>query len=181
MMVFRKLAVLLSVLAWLVACAPGSAGPRRAAPAPLPPTENTPIQITPPARPVERDVTVREGSFVRSHLTPRGVVENFAEVLGTAKVFRSVLSTAPTGKGWEIELAGSDYGEPDAYTLELEALLLRDRTILATYSTKQSMRQPPGSRKALTIGPEQLGQLTERAMQDIVRQIATDSERIRSF
>ena len=82
---------------------------------------------------------------------------------------------------WEVELAASDYGIEDGYTLELQALLLRERHILATYFTTQSVKQPPGSGRELTVGPEQLAVLAQRATRDLLVQIAQDADRIRGL
>ena len=155
-------------ITWL-ACAASGAGP--AAPA---------IQIVPPAEPLGVAVTVREGSFDRSHLSPRGVLGAFAGELESARVFIGVRQWSPEASPvWELELAASDYGEPDAYALELQAVLLRNRLLVATYFTKQAIRQAAGQGTELNIGPEQLAELGQRAIRDLVRQLAADTERLR--
>ena len=156
-------------ITWL-ACA--ASGPGPAAPA---------IQIDPPAEPLAVAVTVREGSFDRSHLSPKGVLVAFVEELDSAHVFTGVRQWSPEASPvWELELAASDYGEPDAYALELQAVLLRNRLLVATYFTKQAIRQAAGQGTQLNIAPEQLAELGQRAIQDLVRQLAADTERLRT-
>ncbi len=157
-------------LAWLVSgCAPAVTQPV------------APIQIVLPSRPLDVRVAIREGSFARSHLSPRGVLGAFADEMGSARVFAEVLNPAPPGSagGWELELAASDYGEEDAYSLELQAVLLRARELVATYFTKQSRRQRAGTGQELLVGPGQLAELGQQAIRDLVRQLAADAERLR--
>jgi hypothetical protein len=162
------------------ACAPASAPP--------PNIETKPIEIVAPARPISIAALVRAGSFSASHVSPEGMVSEFADVLRSAKVFAVVLDSAPAAGApaprppssppvWELELAGSDYGEPNGYSLELQVAILRQRNLLQTYFSKQSIRAV-GTRSQLTIGPPELGQLAERAIRDLVRQLAADSERL---
>ena len=156
-------------ITWLacVASAPGPAGPAR-------------VQIEPPSEPLAVTVSVREGSFDRSHLSPRGVLLAFAEELQAARVFSDVRQWSPDASPiWELELAASDYGEEDAYALELQAVLLRNRLLVATYFTKQAISQAAGQGTQLNIGPERLAELGQRAIQDLVRQLAADTERLR--
>ncbi len=152
------------------------------APAPPPMIDGTPIEIVPPARPLAVPAFVRAGSFGASRTNPQGIVTEFADVLRAARVFASVADTPPpegaSGRALELRLAASDYGEPDAYSMQLQVALVRGRELLTQFQTKQSIRQPPGTRRELTIGPVELGQLAERAIRDLVRQIAADAERI---
>ncbi len=144
------------------------------------PAQPSGAQIERPAEPLAVTVSVREGSFDRSHLSPRGVLLAFAEELASARVFADVRQWSPDASPvWELELAASDYGEPDAYALELQAVLLRNRLLVATYFTKQATRQAAGQGTQLSIGPEQLAELGQRAIQDLVRQLAADTERLR--
>ncbi len=153
-------------ITWL-ACAASPPGPAE------PPIE-------PPAQPLGVTVSVREGSFDRSHLSPRGVLLAFEEELESARVFAAVLQWSPDASPvWELELAASDYGEPDAYALELQAVLLRNRLLVATYFTKQAIRQATGQGTQLNIGPEQLAALGQRAIHELVRQLAADTDRLR--
>jgi hypothetical protein len=163
-------------LAALAALAAACAQP----PPPPPQADTTPIPIVSPARPLAVSVVVREGSFSRSHVSPEGMLTGFAEVLDSARVFAKVLNDFPADSSavWELQMAASDYGEPDGYTLELQVTLLRQRSFLQSYSSKQSIRQPKGTRRQLTIGPAELTQLAERAIRDLVRQIAADSENL---
>ena len=148
------------------------------APGPAPPSR---VPIERPAEPLAVTVSVREGSFDRSHLSPRGVLLAFAEELASARVFAGVRQWSPDASPvWELELAASDYGEPDAYALELQAVLLRNRLLVATYFTKQAIRQGAGQGTQLSIEPEQLAELGQRAIYDLVRQLAADTERLRT-
>lgn len=137
--------------------------------------------IEPPSRPLAVPVALREGSFDRSHLSPEGVLASFAEELRDARVFNQVAHPAPQGsaRGWELELAASDYGEADAYALELQVLLLHGRELVATYFTKQSLHQRSGTGRELLVGPEQLVELGQQAIRELVRQLAADAERLR--
>ncbi len=137
------------------------------------------LPIPSPPQPLEIAVGIREGSFVRSHLSARGVLQAFAEQLAAARIFSEVLPLA-SESAWELELAASDYGAEDAYTLELQALLLHRRELRATYFSKQSLRQAAGSGRELLVGPEQLAGLAERAIRELLRQLALDAERLRS-
>ena len=149
-------------------------------PPPPPQADNTPITIVSPAKPLAVSVVVREGSFSRSHVSPEGMLSGFSEVLDSARIFAKVLGEfPPDGTPFlELQLAASDYGEPDGYTFELQATLLRQRSFVNAYATKQSIRQPKGTRTQLTVGPPELTQLAERAIRDLVRQIAADSENL---
>ena len=137
------------------------------------------LPIPSPSQPLEITVGIREGSFVRSHLSARGVLEAFREQLASARIFSEVLPLASESP-WELELAASDYGEEDAYTLELQALLLHRRELRATYFSKQSLRQEAGTGREILVGPEQLAGLAERAIRELLRQLARDAERLRS-
>jgi hypothetical protein len=161
-----------------LAVALGCAAP----PAPTRPAETataTPeatIEIVSPAQPLPVAAVVRAGSFARSHASPTGVSSRFARVLGSAKVFSAVLDAPGAAPSWELQVTAADYGEPNAYTFELSVLVLRGKDFVSSYATKQSTRQD--GKTQLTIGPEQLGQLAERAIRDVVRQIAADTERL---
>lgn len=150
--------------------------------APLPPEIESPsIQIVAPSEPLAVTVAVREGSFDRSRLSPRGVLLAFLQELDSARVFARVLDRQPADADpvWELEMAASDYGEEDAYTLELQVLLLRRRELIATYWAKESLRQEAGTGRQLALGPEQLAELAQRAIRELVRQLAADTERLR--
>jgi hypothetical protein len=173
-----RIAALLAAVIALACAGPGvsrpAANPPPAQPAP-------PIEIVPPPRVLPITTVVRPGSFSRSHVSPEGVATAFTDALTSAMVFRSVLDGKypPEGTPFlELELAGSDYGEPDAYTLELQVVVLRQRVLLATYRSKQSVRQRAGSRRALEIGPNDLGALADRAIRDLVRQLAADHDNL---
>jgi hypothetical protein len=168
----------------LCACT-GAAPPETRTPAPL--IDTAPIEIVRPATPLPVRATVRAGSLVRSRVNPAGVLYELESVLTDANVFASVIERgyasagAPDASVWELELAGSDYGGVGAYTLELEVLVLRDRQVLATYRTEQSVRQRDGVKDALVVGPPELGRLAERGIRDLVRQLAADIETLRAL
>ncbi len=161
-----RMCVAASCLFLALACAASAPTPRE-------------LPIPSPPQPLEIAVGIREGSFVRSHLSARGVLQAFAEQLAAARIFSEVLPLA-SESAWELELAASDYGAEDAYTLELQALLLHRRELRATYFSKQSLRQAAGSGRELLVGPEQLAGLAERAIRELLRQLALDAERLRS-
>lgn len=111
------------------------------------------------ARAIPLTVAVRVGSFDRSRLDPRGVLDRFATVLREAALFEGVLYPVPDGVHplWEIELTGADEAwEPNAnfwksalasalplalpfvklesqYRLEIELLLVKNRVLFGTY------------------------------------------------
>jgi len=162
-------ALLVTSLAWGCA-APG--------PAPTPEIPTTEIEIRSPAEPLAVGVRLQRGSFVRSKSNPDAMLTRFGRVLDSARVFSSV-AEAPasdaTKPAWRLILTAADYGEPNAYTFELQALIVRGNDPIANYATKQSARQARGQ---LTIGPAELAQLAERAIRDLVSKIAADSERL---
>jgi hypothetical protein len=116
--------------------------------------------------PIGLTVAVVPGSFERSRINPDAIVELFARELQEARLFQGVMFPVPPGADptWEIELAGSDRAvEPDSnrwksalvsaivplaffirlqndYTLELQALLLRKRELMQTYTATASIR-----------------------------------------
>jgi hypothetical protein len=179
----------LIALACAVSACAGSAGApgRPPASAPAPVIDSARIEITPPAEPLPVGAAVRAGSFARSKLNPAGVLYELESVLTDAKIFRSVVEGAYQSAGdlgpdvWEIELAASDYGAENAYTLELQILLLRDRKVIETYRTEQSARQREGVTAQLTIGPPELAELAERGVRELVRQLAADVDRLRAL
>jgi len=151
-----------------------------ATPATPPPPEPAPaasIEIVPPPEPLSFPVVVRKGSFQRSHANADGIALAFLRTLESARVFTAVLGSAPADGSprLAVVLAAADYGEPNAYTFELQALLVRGTEPLVQYETRQSLRQSGGQ---LTVGPSELARLADRAIRDVVRQIAADSERI---
>ena len=139
-----------------------------------------PIQIVAPSTPLDAPVFVRQGPFQRTKANPEGVLFRCRKELNAAKIFSAVLD-APAAEGepsWELRVAAADYGEVDAYTFEIQGALVRSRELIASYGSKQTLRGTPGAQ--LTIGAADLGKLVERAIQDMVRQIAADTERLRT-
>jgi hypothetical protein len=160
----------------------------------------------PPASRLELTVTVRAGSFDASRLSPEGVALHFADGLRAEGLFAGVIHPAPADLEpiWEIELSARDTGsEPDSnfwksmlghalppallfvelendYELELTALLLRRRELVATYRAHSAIRhryQVYADRAAMER--EALASLAQRATQQILGQIADDLERLR--
>jgi hypothetical protein len=152
-------------------------------------------------------VTVRTGSFDASRLSPDGVALHFADRLRASGLVDGVIHPAPHDLSplWAIELTARDGGsEPDAnfwksalahalppalpfvylendYALELSALLIRRRELVATYRARTSVRhryQLYADRSAMER--EALASLARRAAQQILAQIAADAERLRA-
>lgn len=172
----RTLTAALAALA--LACASGGPPASRPAAAPSTPEPEAaaPIEIVPPAKPLAVAAVVRPGSFARSHASPAGVSTRFARVLGSARVFSAVLDAPGAAPSWELQVGAADYGEPNAYSFELNVVVVRGQEFVSSYSSKQSKRTT--GKAQLTVGPEQLGELAERAIRDVVRQIAADTERL---
>ena len=122
------------------------------------------------SRPLGLTVSVLPGAFDRTRLRPEGVLERFSTALREANLFQGVLYPVPRDirTEWELELVVADEGEePDSnfwkaaiaaalppvalivrleneYTLHLEALLLRNRTVIATYVGEARVRHRYG-------------------------------------
>lgn len=139
-----------------------------------------PIEVVAPGTPLDAPIFVRQGPFQRSKANPEGVLFRFRKELAAAKVFSAVLDApgADEQTVWELRVGAADYGEPDAYTFELQGALVRSRELIASYGSKQSVRGKPGTQ--LQINAADLGKLVERAIRDVVRQIAADSEKLRA-
>jgi hypothetical protein len=139
-----------------------------------------PIDIVAPAKPLDAPIYVRQGPFQRSKANPEGVLFRFRKELAAANIFSAVLDApgADEQTTWEIRVGAADYGEVDAYTFELQGALVRSRELVASYGSKQSVKGQPGTQ--LTITGADLGKLVERAIRDMVRQIAADSEKLRA-
>ena len=124
------------------------------------------LPIEPLPVPIGLTVAVVAGSFDRSRINPAGVSEVFARELEEARLFQGVMFPVPPGADptWELELAGSDRAfEPGSnrwksflvtllpplgfviwlendYTLELQALLLKNRELIRSYTATASIR-----------------------------------------
>jgi hypothetical protein len=111
-------------------------------------------------------VGVVAGEFSKSRLDPRGVLDRFASDLRSAALFEGIMYPVPPGvePTWEIRLTASDSAvEPTAnlwwsalasavppaalfvtlrseYTLELEALVVRERTLVTTYRAQAAIQ-----------------------------------------
>ena len=105
----------------------------------------------------------------------------FRRTLEGAGVFARVLDAPPENAepSLDLVLIAADFGEPNAYSFELQVLVVRERDPIASYVTKQTLRQT--GRGQLTLGPTELGQLAERAIRDLVRQMAADTERLEAL
>ena len=150
-------------------------------PPPAPPElSGEAVEIVPPAAPLPVTAWVRPGSFRRSRVSPSGAQVRFADVLRESKIFARVVEEAPEPGApvLELELAGADYGEPRAYTLELQVAVLRERRLVESYFAKYSFQQPEGVRSQLTVGPAELGQLAERAIRDLCAQLAANADQL---
>jgi hypothetical protein len=151
-------------------------------------------------------VAVVLGAFDQSRLEGPGVVERFARALREAAIFEGVMFPVPEGAAptWELQLAASDSAfEPDAnfwkaalaaavlplafavhlesdYTLELEALLVRRRELLATYTATARIRhryQLQADRVAMNA--EGFEVAVAGATRQILVSLARDAERLR--
>ena len=173
-----------AVAAWV---ASGCAAPGATLPAPTPVIDGGEIVIPRPAVPLEVEAAVRAGSFARSRVNPRGVAGQLASLLSDSGIFVGVSgegleADVPAGvPRWELEVSGADFGTVGGYDLELQVLVLRDRRILATYRTEQRIRQPDGVTSQLVVGPPELGRLAERAIRDLVRQLAENADALRAL
>jgi hypothetical protein len=111
-------------------------------------------------------VGVVAGEFSNSRLDPRGVLDRFAADLRQAALFEGIMYPVPPGvePTWEIRLTASDTAvEPNAnlwwsalasalppaalfvtlrsdYTLELEALVVRERTLVTSYRAQAAIQ-----------------------------------------
>ncbi len=111
-------------------------------------------------------VGVVAGEFGASRLEPRGVLDRFASDLRAAALFEGIMYPVPPGvePTWEIRLTASDRAEEPAtnfwwsalasavppaalfvtlrsdYTLELEALVVRERALVSTYRAQAAIQ-----------------------------------------
>jgi len=147
-----------------------------------PPIEfpTAPIEVVAPGAPLNGSVFVRQGPFQSSRANPEGVLFRCRKELAAAKVFDAVLEEPAADEQdlWELRVGAADYGETDAYTFELQVALVRTRELVGSYGSKQTLRGEAG--RPLKINGADLGKLVERAIRDVVRQIAADTERLRS-
>jgi hypothetical protein len=133
----------------------------------LDPSTEAPGQTS---EPLGLTVSVLPGSFDRCRLQPKGVLERFATALREARLFQGVLYPVPRDvrTPWEIEiLAADEIWEPNSnlwkaflatallptalfvklendYTLELELLLLENRTVVGSYRGQARIRHRYG-------------------------------------
>lgn len=150
-------------------------------------------------------MAVLPGSFDRARVTAEGVTERFARALREARLFQGVMYPVPPGVSprWEIELVARDtVHEPDSnfwkaalasalpplalvltlendYTLELEALVLYERELVASYRGTAPIRhryQQYANRQAADLQGIELA--VTRATEIILAAIARDVERL---
>ncbi len=170
------------------------------------PMSETPPAFAPPETPLYLTIAVREGSFEKSALNPNGILEYFANELRDARLFQGVIHPTPPDVTpiWELEIAASDGGiEPNSnfwkgfvsnvlppllfvtylqndYTLELQALLLRNRELVETYRAESVIRhryQAYANKQQMQA--EALDLLARRATREILGKIAADAARLR--
>lgn len=129
-----------------------------------------PSAVHGPDTPVGMTVAVGARAFDNTRLRGSAVVERFARTLRDAALFQGVMYPIPAGVSptWEIELIGEDATEePDSnfwkaalataiplaapfvtleedYVLRLEALVLRDRHVIATYAGEAHVQKRYG-------------------------------------
>ena len=152
-------------------------------------------------------VAVVPGSFDASRLLADGVTEHFARELRDAELFQAVMHPVPQGARpiWQIELAARDEArEPDQnfwksfaasalppvalfvhfendFSLELRALLLRNRELVATYVGRGSIRhryQTYADRQGMEA--QALDRLARRATAEIIAGVVADAGRLRA-
>lgn len=158
--------------------------------------------------PLPMTVAVGVRSFEAERLAQRGVVERFARELRETGLFQGVMYPVPSDARpmWEIELLARDAGaEPDSnfwkaglaaflfplafaiyledeYTLDVEALLVRNREIVRTYAVEGRIRnryQPYANKGELRIeGAETILRNTIRALIDAMARDAVFIERV---
>jgi hypothetical protein len=167
--------------------------------------EPTATEIAP--QPLGLTVGVLPGSFDRTRLQPKGILDRFAEALRDQKLFQGVMYPVPAGvtTRWELELLAADEAfEPNSniwksalatlllpavfviklqndYTLHLEALLLHDREVIGTYRGEGRIRHRYGvyaNRRAVDLdGVETAVRVASRA---VLTELARDLPRIES-
>lgn len=151
-------------------------------------------------------VGVAFGSFEDTRVQGDAVVERFAAALREAELFQAVMFPIPPGvyPGWELRLAGSDGAfEPNSnfwkaavaaaliplasviylendYTLELEALLVHGREVVATYpaSAHVRLRYQLWANK-LEVDRDALELAVSGATRQILSELSRDAERLR--
>lgn len=130
-----------------------------------------PPQVSGPPDPAPLTVGLRPGGFDRSRLKPGGVLARFREELRRAALFQGLMYPIPAGADptWTLELSAADGAfEPDAnfwkgalasalppaalfvrlendYKLRLEALMVRERLVVATYVGEATIRNRYGT------------------------------------
>ncbi len=123
-------------------------------------------EVEPPLVRSPLTVGVVAGEFSRSRLDSRGVLDRFARELRAAELFEGIMYPVPPGvePSWEIRLTASDSAvEPNAnfwwsalagalppaalfvtlrsdYTLELEALVVREHALVTTYRAQAAIQ-----------------------------------------
>ena len=154
-----------------------------------------------PGTPLPVTFAVRPGSFARSRLRPSGIVSHFAAGLREAALVQGVLFPVPEGvtPRFAIELSAADGGsEPDSnfwlaalayglfpaapfvylqndYSLELQALVVREREIVATYrATAQLRNRYQINANKAAMEAEGLDLLARRCTRQLLAQMSAD-------
>jgi hypothetical protein len=165
-----------------------------------------PPEIPPVDPRVPLTVAVTLGAFDQTRLEGPGVVERFARGLREAEIFEGVMFPVPLGATptWELRLAASDRAfEPDSnfwksalavalfpfafvvhlendYTLELEALLVRRREVLASYvATARIRHRYKYYADRVTMSAEGFELAVGGASRRILSALSRDAERLR--
>ncbi|MCP4005361.1 MAG: hypothetical protein GY725_14305 [bacterium] len=170
------------------------------------PMGESPPALSPPDPPLRLTVAVREGSFDQSNLNGDAIVAHFADELRQSRVFEGVMHPMPADIDpmWQLELSASDGGvEPDSnfwkgfftqavppvaifvyfqndYTLELQALLLKNRKLVETYRARSTIRhryQIYANKKRMQT--EALDTLARTATRQVLAELKRDADRLR--
>ena len=159
-------------------------------------------QFQAPHPPIALTIALQLGPFEDARLSGEGVLDHFAEDLRQAGLFQGVMYPVPAGEKpvWEIELAGHDSAhEPNSnfwksalasalfplapfiylqndYTLELEALLLKNRELVRSYRATSSIRHRYKAYANKTdMALEGFAAVVDQATDKIMKGIAADA------
>jgi hypothetical protein len=128
--------------------------------------DTQPAWAPPEAAPAGLTMAVVPGSFERSRADAGGIIDRFAGALRDARLFQGVMYPVPAGvePTWKLRLSGSDSAfEPNSnfwksalahallplaffvtlendYTLELEALVIKDGALFRSYTGQAVIR-----------------------------------------
>lgn len=163
-------------------------------------------EFSAPSPPIPLTLAVVEGGFDNSSLDGEAITEHFASELRDTRLFQGVMHPVPGDARplWQLEISANDAGhEPNAnfwksflsnvlppllfvvhlendYTLNLEALLLRERKLVETYRASVTIRHryqayaPKAQMQA-----EALDLLARTATRQVLSEVAADAERLK--